>query len=69
MYDISKLKLEKFHKVLHYIVNNIKGKQPNYVQPASSSARLDDSIGATAADPFIQIQQQNEVREETEDVA
>ena len=26
MYEISKLKLEKFHKVLHYIVNHTKDK-------------------------------------------
>lgn len=31
MYDVGKLKLEKFHKVLHYIVNHVKGKQPKYV--------------------------------------
>lgn len=31
LYDISKLKLEKFHKVLHYIVNHTNGKQPRYV--------------------------------------
>ena len=31
MYDVSKLKLEKFHKVLHYIVSHVKGKQPKYV--------------------------------------
>ena len=33
LYDISKLKLEKFHKVLHFVVNHTKGKQPRYVQP------------------------------------
>ena len=30
MYDISKLKLEKFHKVLHYVVIHTKGKKPRY---------------------------------------
>ena len=34
MYEIGKLKLEKFHKVLHYIVNHTKDKRPRYTQPS-----------------------------------
>ena len=31
LFDIGKLKLEKFHKVLHFIMYHCKGKKPNYV--------------------------------------
>ena len=36
LFDISKLKLEKFHKVIHHLVFNCKDRQPVYVQPASA---------------------------------
>ena len=33
LYDISKLKLENFHKVLHFVVSETRGKAPVYKQP------------------------------------
>ena len=33
LFDISKLKLERFHQVLHYIVASVKDQEPSYKQP------------------------------------
>ena len=38
LYDIPKLKLETFHKVLHYITSNTKAQEPRYTQSNADMA-------------------------------
>lgn len=40
LYDISKLRLEHFHKVLHYIGANLHEREPSYIQPEEKSIEL-----------------------------
>ena len=46
LYDISKLRLEKFHQVLHYLYMHCKDKVITYTQPqmigSNQAAVLDD---------------------------
>ena len=38
LFDISKLRLETFHKVLHFIVTNLNKNEPTYKQSNADMA-------------------------------
>ena len=40
LYDISRLKLENFHQVLHYITANVRGTEPVFRQANTDLAKI-----------------------------